>query len=374
MLPIFHAAGHFNYMKGAQIYLQDMQKLGNSMDPDEYLKFTEEGLFTIRRTNKPWSGMPYAFDILDQLEQIAHCSSASSDQHVELTSTRQKKDKEDIAVFKCWLDDHGVFENRPDKLMSLSTGLVGDKTIDCHRALEKGLESMAKMLNVFQAPEDADALIVQTAIDIAYSVNKRVIVVGTDVDLAMLIIALTPEGKPVDMLKPKILKQPERKGKRSLLQLLETDVTTHEYVEVFYNSNSSREEIKKAGETLLPPTSELHINIPTYFFTSSVWLGKIFNPENYGRKKTETTFLPVQTEDPLAPAELLTMVHCSCVTSNCSKNCGCKKAGLRCTRACKHCRGETCLNSTDIVVRNTNEDDNDNEILKDNELEEETIM
>lgn len=57
MLPVFHAAGHFNYIKGAQIYLQDMQKLGNVMDPDEYLKFTDNGLFTIRRTDKPWSGI-----------------------------------------------------------------------------------------------------------------------------------------------------------------------------------------------------------------------------------------------------------------------------------------------------------------------------
>ncbi|GBP18456.1 hypothetical protein EVAR_93861_1 [Eumeta japonica] len=124
---------------------------------------------------------------------------------------------------------------------------------------------------------------------------------------------------------------------------------------------------------LLPPTSgATYQHSLRTLLQVQLWLGKIFNPENYGWKKTETMFLPVQTEDPLAPAELLTMVHCSCVTSNCSKNCGCKKAGLRCTRACKHCRGETCLNSTDIVVRNTNEDDNDNEILKDNELEEET--
>lgn len=42
MLPVFHAAGHFNYMKGAQIYLQDMQKIGNIVDSDEYLKFTEK--------------------------------------------------------------------------------------------------------------------------------------------------------------------------------------------------------------------------------------------------------------------------------------------------------------------------------------------
>lgn len=57
MLPIFHAAGHFNYCKGAQIYLQDMSNLQNIMDPTEFLTFTENGLFTVRRTDKAWSGI-----------------------------------------------------------------------------------------------------------------------------------------------------------------------------------------------------------------------------------------------------------------------------------------------------------------------------
>lgn len=56
MLPVFYAAGHFHYIKGAQIYLQDMMKLENIMNV-EYLAFTEKGKFTIRRTNKSWSGI-----------------------------------------------------------------------------------------------------------------------------------------------------------------------------------------------------------------------------------------------------------------------------------------------------------------------------
>lgn len=155
-----------------------MQKSGDIMDPDKYLKFAENGLFTIRRTNKPWSGiwsdmtieqtamrffgtgkegtqhgrtmtdsivsrfilgMSYAFEVLDQLERLTNYRSTSSDQHVELTSSRQQKDKEDIEVFKCWLDDHGIFEHQPVSIMS---------TIDCYRAFEKGLESMAKMVSV----------------------------------------------------------------------------------------------------------------------------------------------------------------------------------------------------------------------------------
>lgn len=43
MLPVFHAAGHFNYIKATQIYLQDMTKLQNAMDAEEYMAFTKKG-------------------------------------------------------------------------------------------------------------------------------------------------------------------------------------------------------------------------------------------------------------------------------------------------------------------------------------------
>lgn len=81
-----------------------------------------------------------------------HPRFASSDQHTDLTSARQKKDEEDVQSFKNWLQEHGVFDERPVKLMSLSTGLVGDSTIDCHKAVEKGLKSMSTMVGM-----DADS-------------------------------------------------------------------------------------------------------------------------------------------------------------------------------------------------------------------------
>lgn len=185
MLPIFHAAGHFNYCKGAQIYLQDMSDLKNVMDPSEFVTFTEKGLFTVRRTDKAWSGiwpdmtieqtlmrvlktgaqsvthgrsvtdsvltrfiqgMAYAYDIMDQLESFSNSRCATSDQHVDLTFARQSKDKADVRSFKTWLLEHGLFDSRPGKIMSLSTGLVGDSTVDCHKAIEKGLKSLSKMV------------------------------------------------------------------------------------------------------------------------------------------------------------------------------------------------------------------------------------
>lgn len=684
MLPIFHAAGHFNYSKGAQIYLQDMSNLGNLMDPTEFITFTEKGLFTVRRTNKSWSGiwpdmtieqtlmrilktgaqsathgrsvtdsvltrfiqgMPYAYDIMDQLESFTNSRCASSDQHTDVTSARQKKDKEDVQSFKIWLEEHGLFDERPGKLMSLATGLVGDSTVDCHKAVEKGLQSMSKMVGadaesykfskkycvktlvgttpvcvvdeepvtvntsllfqrivasminnrdivktalihelapfpmslfddkglmresnkselykslkstafmkpdpseynyvidggfllhkviwrkdvtferifedysayickhyssnativfdgyntnnlgvksyeryrrvrkktspelkftenmpiprnkdfflsniknksrfveylmnyleqkqsftVIQAVEDADVLIVHTALNLAQQSEKKIIVVGTDVDLAALIIDLSPDDKHIAMWKPKILKTPDviyeankntkfknillfahaftgcdtvssifNKGKHSLLNLIQKDSTLKSEVDKFYNSRSLVDEIKEAGERImlklfgatdesinqcridrflvsvtkskavnlatLPPTaSATHQHSLRVYYQVQTWLGNSLNPEEWGWQRTETLFLPIRTIEPLAPPELLKLVYCTCTIKNCQKTCSCKKAGMKCTRSCKGCKGQSCMNASDLVgeVNEDEEDDDDNDNHNDN--------
>jgi len=57
MFPYFHAAGHFFYAKCAQLYLQDMLELEKKMDSLDYNQFTKMEYFTIRRTDKFWSGI-----------------------------------------------------------------------------------------------------------------------------------------------------------------------------------------------------------------------------------------------------------------------------------------------------------------------------
>ncbi|GBN24092.1 hypothetical protein AVEN_4049-1 [Araneus ventricosus] len=57
MLPFFHAAGHFFYAKCAHLYMQDTLNLIDRIDPIEYEKFTKDRYFTMRRTDKFWSGI-----------------------------------------------------------------------------------------------------------------------------------------------------------------------------------------------------------------------------------------------------------------------------------------------------------------------------
>ena len=54
-LPIFAAAGHYNYLKLTYLYLQNIQNL-EAKDPAVFRKF-QEGIHVIRRSDKFWAGL-----------------------------------------------------------------------------------------------------------------------------------------------------------------------------------------------------------------------------------------------------------------------------------------------------------------------------
>ncbi|XP_045475385.1 uncharacterized protein LOC123686399 isoform X2 [Harmonia axyridis] len=181
MLPFFHASGHYPYAKYAQIYLQQMADLELIMDPGEYDEFTKEGFFTIRRSEKAWAGiwsdmvieqtlnrffgtdlkhgrgvtssvvtrylvaMPSAFNIMECLETYCKIESSNSEQHVDISRSRITKDEVGIKKFLFWLDERNPFEVRTS-LVSLSTGIIGGPTINCHNAVEVGLQGIATMV------------------------------------------------------------------------------------------------------------------------------------------------------------------------------------------------------------------------------------
>lgn len=57
MIPYFHASGHFAYAKSSHLYLQQMRKLQSCMSEYEFDRITEQSFFTVRRTEKFWSGV-----------------------------------------------------------------------------------------------------------------------------------------------------------------------------------------------------------------------------------------------------------------------------------------------------------------------------
>ena len=54
-LPIFAAAGHYNYLKSAYFYLQEMSQL-ETRHPDVHDKFSR-GFHVIRRSNQGWQAL-----------------------------------------------------------------------------------------------------------------------------------------------------------------------------------------------------------------------------------------------------------------------------------------------------------------------------
>lgn len=187
MLPYFHASGHYHYAKSAHLYLQEMLNLEEKMDPTEYHKFTTEGFFTIRRTDKFWSGiwsdmtieqtlmrmmhscggltrgrgisdsvlalwtlgMLNLHNVCDAIEEYCNVHLDSSEQHVDARTSRIARDNEDLKKLLDWLAQHDPFPEI-DSLLSISTGIVGGENITCHMSREKGFDGMQDMVSKYE--------------------------------------------------------------------------------------------------------------------------------------------------------------------------------------------------------------------------------
>lgn len=183
MLPYFHASGHFLYAKSAQLYLQDMMGLEKKISQEDYTRFALNGWFTIRRSDKFWSGiwsdmtieqtlmrslkstgglshgrgisdstlsrwiltMPTVTTVTQQVEEFCGVSLTTSEQHVDARDARVQRDNADLQKFIEWFQSHDPFPVT-NFVMSISTGIVGDDSINCHRAFEIGNSSMLALV------------------------------------------------------------------------------------------------------------------------------------------------------------------------------------------------------------------------------------
>lgn len=185
MIPFFHASGHFSYAKACQLYLNDMANLKNKMTVDEYAKFIDQSNFTIRRTDQFWcgnftdmtieqtlmrsmktigglthgrgitdatltkwvQGLPSAHDVCETLEKYCGVYMANSDQHVDERPSRISRDESDLKKLLEWFSSHPPFPT-VNNIISIATGIVGDKRVNCYKANEIGLTEMKKMIGL----------------------------------------------------------------------------------------------------------------------------------------------------------------------------------------------------------------------------------
>ena len=109
----------------------------------------------------------------------------------------------------------------------------------------------------------------------------------------------------------------------------------------------------------LPPTSAAakYHNLRVYLQVQ-IWKGSDkLQPLEYGWKKSEEKFMPILTDLPPAPDDLLKMIRCNCLTDCSSMRCTCKKHNVPCSPACGNCRGSGCTNSNKLDLINEDEDD-----------------
>ena len=191
MLPLFHASGHLHYAKAAHLYHQEMCSLHDIMDKEEFQAYTQKGYFTIRRSDRFWAGvwsdmtieqvlmramkvsggltrgrgitestlakwvraLPLCIPLCTAVEEFAGSHAESSEQHCEVSAHRdlrpaqQARDQVDLEVFISWLEAHPPFCGLYDgELVSLSTGVIGDSSINCYKAEEVGLQLQQQMV------------------------------------------------------------------------------------------------------------------------------------------------------------------------------------------------------------------------------------
>ena len=95
----------------------------------------------------------------------------------------------------------------------------------------------------------------------------------------------------------------------------------------------------------LPPTSAAakHHTCRVYLQVQE-WAGNSLDPQEWGWKIVNGTFIPKTTEVPPAPAHLLSVIRCNCKADCDTRRCTFRKHGLECTTACGGCHGLECSN------------------------------
>lgn len=98
----------------------------------------------------------------------------------------------------------------------------------------------------------------------------------------------------------------------------------------------------------LPPTSaaakyhSLRVYQQVQFWMGN---GQDVSPEQWGWNVKKGKLVPILTDNPPAPQELLKVIRCKCQTGCYTMKCTCRSNGLDCSMACSECRG-VCANTS----------------------------
>ncbi|KAK3894781.1 hypothetical protein Pcinc_001503 [Petrolisthes cinctipes] len=90
--------------------------------------------------------LPQYIPLCDALEKFTGVHTATSEQHKDLRSSTQATDMKDYSVSIQWLQAHPPFAGyQPDRLVSISTGVVADTSANCDNAVQIGHAAASKI-------------------------------------------------------------------------------------------------------------------------------------------------------------------------------------------------------------------------------------
>ncbi|GBO09400.1 hypothetical protein AVEN_220465-1 [Araneus ventricosus] len=237
-------------------------------------------------------------------------------------------------------------------------------------------------VTVKQAVEDADVLIVETAVSVK-SQYDNIFVVGEGIDLSVLLTGLSPMKENLFFRKcgkgrtPDVLYSTtsfKYKFSRMILFIHAfsgCDTTSALFGHGITKSCSllgkkptpgRKNTTTKARSTLarLPPTVDaIRFHDLRSYLQIQKWLGHEKNPLEWGWVPTRFGLSPCKMERDAAPESLLKIISCNC-KKRCKNACGYRKAGLICSSLCTCSLGEACENVSDInLLEDSIEDEDD---------------
>jgi 5'-3' exonuclease len=180
-LPIFAAAGHYNYLKSAYLYVQDMTDL-ESKHPEVYRKF-QEGYHVIRRTNQFWAGLgcdlvieqtlmkslkstgglthgstmteqqralwtmsaPIMCEFNTAMQDFNDLSYTTSEQHKDSTDARMERNASDLAKISAKLTSCSPFSSDPS-LRNIINGIVAKEDVNVNEYESIGKNIIKRMI------------------------------------------------------------------------------------------------------------------------------------------------------------------------------------------------------------------------------------
>ena len=81
------------------------------------------------------------------------------------------------------------------------------------------------------------------------------------------------------------------------------------------------------------------------------WMGHILTPTEWGWQDHNQTIVPIATNQPAAPLQLMNVVTCGC-KNGCGHACRCREAGMVCSDICFNCMGVSCDNAPEMDIDN----------------------